>query len=223
MNKNKKTILLVEDEAIIAMAQADSLVKLGYEVLTAHSGEEAVEKARGASEMDLVLMDIDLGRDIDGPEAARRILAEKDVPIVFLTSHMEREYVERVREITRYGYIIKNSGDFVLQSSIETAFELFNSNRRLHTKEEEYRLLFESAPSGIFIAQDGMLKIINPASEKIIGYPEETLTTRPFTEFIHPDDLQMVVERYKRRISGEAVETDYPFRIIAADGKIALG
>jgi DNA-binding NarL/FixJ family response regulator len=81
----------------------------------------------------LILMDIDLGRGMDGPEAARRILALRRLPIVFCTSHSEKEYVDRVKEITRYGYIIKNSGDFVLRSSIEMAFELFDAHDRVQS------------------------------------------------------------------------------------------
>jgi DNA-binding NarL/FixJ family response regulator len=72
--------------------------------------------------IDLVLMDIDLGRGIDGPEAARRILDLRELPIVFLTSHSERQWVERVIEITTYGYVLKSTGEFVLVQSIEIAF-----------------------------------------------------------------------------------------------------
>ena len=61
------------------------------------------------------------------------------MPIVFLTSHAERETVERVRGITRYGYVVKDSGDFVLQSSIEMAFELFGAHRRTEATLEESR------------------------------------------------------------------------------------
>lgn len=113
------TILLVEDELIIALAEAGSLRAFGYAVRTATTGEAAVaETCREGSDVDLVLMDIDLGPGIDGTEAARRILEKRQLPIVFLSAHSEREQVEKVRGVTRYGYVIKNSGDFVLKSSI---------------------------------------------------------------------------------------------------------
>jgi len=135
----QKTILLVEDEAIIAMAQSIAIKRFGYDVVTANAGERAVEIASGNEEISLILMDIDLGDSIDGPETARRILEKRNIPIVFLTSHMEREYVERVKEITRYGYVIKNSGDFVLRSSIEMAFELFEAHKKMLEREERLR------------------------------------------------------------------------------------
>ncbi len=131
MNDKKRTILLVEDEVIIAMAQSQAVRGFGYEVVIANSGEEAVELTGQNKAVSLILMDIDLGSGIDGPQAAQQILAKRHIPIVFLTSHAERVMVEKVRGITRYGYVIKNSGDFVLQSSIEMAFELFEAHKNL--------------------------------------------------------------------------------------------
>jgi PAS domain S-box-containing protein len=136
---DKKTILLVEDQAVLAMTETKALQSFGYEVVTVSSGEQAVEEAVRDRRISLVLMDIDLGSGIDGPEAARRILEKRTIPVVFLSAHSEEEYVGRVREITRYGYIIKNSGNFVLRSSIEMAFQLFEATTQ--AREGEERLL----------------------------------------------------------------------------------
>jgi PAS domain S-box-containing protein len=122
---DKRRILLVEDEAIIALTESKTIESFGYEVLCAYSGEAAVQMVGSNKAIDLILMDIDLGHGIDGPEAARKILDQRSIPIVFLTAHSEREMVLKVRGITRYGYIVKNSGNFVLQTSIEMAFELY--------------------------------------------------------------------------------------------------
>ena len=130
----ERSILLVEDEAIIALTEATALRGFGYSVRVVHSGEEAVRVALGNARVDLILMDIDLGRGISGPDAAARILAERNVPIVFLTSHQEEDMVAKVRGITRYGYVIKDSGDFVLRSSIEMAIELFHAHQCLTTE-----------------------------------------------------------------------------------------
>ena len=129
----KQTIMVVEDEGIIRLATEGTLRRFGYDVVPVASGEAAVSRAAEGG-IDLILMDIDLGKGMDGPEAAQRIMQRKPMPIVFLSSHSEREMVERVRGITRYGYVIKNSGDFVLRSSIEMAFELFDANVKLETE-----------------------------------------------------------------------------------------
>lgn len=120
------SILLVDDEAILALAERKMLEGYGYQVKTALSGEAAVDAVTVATDRcDLVLMDIDLGRGIDGAEAARRILQRRRLPIVFLTSHTERARVERLKGVTYYGFVTKSSGDSVLRSSIEMAFERF--------------------------------------------------------------------------------------------------
>lgn len=146
INLNKKTILLIEDEYVIAMITSKILQGMGYNVIHAETGEKAVKLAMENAEIQLILSDINLGNGIDGPEAARQILFRKHIPIVFHTSHSEKEYVDRVKKITRYGYVVKNSGNFVLQSSIEMAFELFNANETARNKEIEFETIFENTP-----------------------------------------------------------------------------
>jgi PAS domain S-box-containing protein len=167
----KKTILLVEDEAIIALAEARRIEHFGFGVLRAGCGEEAVGLCLSRRDIDLVLMDIDLGRGIDGTEAAARILADRALPIVFLTSHSERGTVEKVRGITRYGYVVKNSGDFVLLSSIEMAFELFEAQRRSLESEESLSTTLNSIGDAV-IATDtgGRVTRMNPSAEKLTGW-----------------------------------------------------
>ncbi len=132
-NYNKR-ILLVEDEPITAQIQLKKIQGFGYETVSVCSGEDALQQILEDIEIDLILMDVDLGSGMDGPETAQRILSHRAIPIVFLTSHSEREMVEKVRGITRYGYVIKNSGDFVLQSSIEMAFDLFEAHRDIESR-----------------------------------------------------------------------------------------
>ena len=61
--------MLVEDEAILAMAKIRDLEKAGYDVIHVSSGEKAIETvASSASGIDLILMDIDLGSGMDGTE-----------------------------------------------------------------------------------------------------------------------------------------------------------
>ncbi len=148
-NTEKKKILLVEDEAIIAMDQARTIEQFGYEVVTAVTGTEAVETVDSDNEIQLVLMDIDLGSEIDGTEAARRILEIRQLPIVFLTSHAEKEMVDRVKNITRYGYVLKNSGKFVLNEAITMAFELFDAHRTAQRHREEIEVTNEELRAAI--------------------------------------------------------------------------
>ncbi len=134
-----KTILLVEDEALIAIAEAKMLTNHGFDVITAYNAQKAIETVREKA-VDLILMDIDLGvGKMDGTEAAEIILKDKDIPVVFLSSHTEREVVEKTEGITSYGYIVKNSGETVLLASIKMAFRLFEANRQIREREEKLK------------------------------------------------------------------------------------
>jgi two-component system, sensor histidine kinase PdtaS len=68
-----KIILLVEDDAIIALTEKMSLETYGYSVVTVSSGEKALKTMKERADIDLILMDIDLGTGIDGTEAAEHI------------------------------------------------------------------------------------------------------------------------------------------------------
>ncbi|HEY1406640.1 MAG TPA: PAS domain S-box protein, partial [Spirochaetota bacterium] len=87
--------------------------------------------------IELILMDIDLGRGMDGPQAAALILAQRDIPIVFLSSHIEPEIVQKTEKITSYGYVVKNSGDTVLLTSIKMAFRLHDAHLIIQTQKSD--------------------------------------------------------------------------------------
>jgi len=121
----RKTILLVEDDFLVAASNSATLDQFGYEVVVANTGEKAVKLATEGAVTNLILMDIDLGKGIDGLEASALILKQRNIPIVFLSSNAEAQTVDRARALSPYGYVIKNSGAFVLQAAIEMALKLF--------------------------------------------------------------------------------------------------
>jgi PAS domain S-box-containing protein len=90
----------------------------------------------------------------------------------------------------------------------------------LRDSEEKYRQLVESISIGICVVQDNVLKFVNPMLINIFCHSKYDLTSLPFTEFIYPDDRNMVWERHLRRIKGEDFPTKYEFRILTGDGII---
>jgi len=133
----KKTILLVEDEVIIALNEEQRLRSRNYNVIHLTTGEKAVnEIIDNAENVDLILMDIDLGDGIDGTIAAQKILENYDIPILFLSSHMEEEIVAKTEEISSYGYVVKNSTITVLDASIKMALRLFKEKQTVKRHEK---------------------------------------------------------------------------------------
>jgi len=149
-----RNILLVEDERITALCESKILKKNGYDVLIAHSGNYALDIIRDGNPVDLILMDIDLGDGMDGKETASTILKDYNIPIVFLTSHSEKEMVDRVNKISGYGYVLKDSGEFVIISSIKMAFELFKALKTARKEEENFRTLYESISGGVLVVNE---------------------------------------------------------------------
>ncbi len=84
----------------------------------------------------------------------------------------------------------------------------------LRTSEEKYRQVVENAHDAIFIAQDGLIKFPNSRLAEISGYSVEELTRRPFLEFVHPDDRELVATQHHRRMQGEEVPHTYSFRAV---------
>lgn len=185
MTRNGKTstILLVEDDFLTALAAKASLEKRGYRVVSAGTGEEAVDRCGSDPSVDLILMDIDLGRGIDGPTAAAAILRGREIPIIFLSSHSEPEVVERTEAITSYGYILKNSGIAVIDASIKMAFRLHAAKRNLWLEKEHLRTTLNSIGDAV-IATDasGAVTRMNPVAERLTGWAIAEAAGRPIGE-----------------------------------------
>ncbi|HOX13227.1 MAG TPA: GAF domain-containing protein [Spirochaetia bacterium] len=203
-----KTLLLVEDEALIALAERRTLERYGFRVRTAADGEGAVAAA-SEQDVDLVLMDINLGAGIDGTEAAKRILAARDLPLIFLSSHTEREVVERTEGITSYGYVVKNSDENVLVASIKMAFRLFEAKVQARAKEERITLLgrlLDAAPDSITIHDEsGAFLYANRRTFALHGYSEDEFMALNLHDLDVPESEVLIEERIRKiRDAGEA-------------------
>jgi response regulator NasT len=113
-------ILVAEDETIIRLDLKEILERAGFEICAeARDGEEAVRLAR-AEKPDLAVLDVKMPR-LDGIEAARRILAERPIPIVMLTAYGQDELVARAVEAGVFGYLVKPFRETDLLPAIQAA------------------------------------------------------------------------------------------------------
>jgi len=210
------TILLVEDDPLTALSETRQLEREGYRIIGVSNGEAAIMTAtEHAEEIDLVLMDINLGEGVDGTQAAREILARHDFPILFLSSHTEKEIVEKTEKITNYGYVVKNSSFTVLDASIKMALKLYDAHRkidrinrnfeaaneelrasleslgraseRLALSEEKFSKAFHLSPDAVSLNRlsDGVYIDVNRGFTHLTGYTREEVIGRSAL----PEDL----------------------------------
>lgn len=147
---NKRPIMLVDDEAIIALSEKVQLENYGYSVKTIMNGNDAITEIEN-NEYSLILMDIDLGQEVDGTIIAQKILEKKDIPIIFLSCHTEPEIVRKTEKITSYGYIVKNTGITVLDTAIKMAFRLYKSNKEKLETEKIFETVFDNLSDAFVI------------------------------------------------------------------------
>jgi PAS domain S-box-containing protein len=215
-----KTLLLVEDEVLIAMNEAEILESYGFRVISAASAEDAIEAVQ-KNEIDLILMDIDLGHgNMDGTEAAETILEGRDIPVVFLSSHTEPEIVEKTENITSYGYVVKNSGETVLMASIKMAFRLHDAYKKRIEKSNQLDTLLDNAEDFIGRLDRNRAHLyVNSALCNAVGIPFEEYVGKTIEELGYPPELSQKWNEAVDSVfeSGKPARIEFPFPGADAD------
>lgn len=195
-------ILLVEDEPAVAMGLRRILEDKGYTVASTLEGKLAVKTLGLDPSIQLVLIDIDLGPGMDGPETARAILKERLLPVVFLASNSTLDLKERVQGITRYGIIDKDAGRYMLQSTIEMALELFAAHETTRDSERRLAHLFQSSPFAILVLdKDDRLIDCNREFTRLFQFSLDEARGRQINELIVPPQLAEEGNELSRKVT----------------------
>ena len=143
-------ILIVEDEAVIALNLQQTLIKMGYNVIgISYSGKDAVDKARRLVP-DLILMDIRLPGKMDGIRVADIVKSELDIPVIFLTAFSEDKIIERAKKVEPFGYILKPIQEREIKAAVEVALYKKEMEKILKESEEKFRTLAENSRVGFW-------------------------------------------------------------------------
>jgi two-component system cell cycle sensor histidine kinase/response regulator CckA len=179
----KTTILIVEDEAIVAVDLAGRLERLGYEIVgIAAQGQEAVALARHLHPQ-LVLMDIQLEGLLDGIETAAAIRRHYDVPVIYLTAHSDPGTLARAKLTGPFGYILKPLEDRELATQIELALYKHRAERQLREQREWLRVTLTSIGDAVIATDaDGRIAFVNPAAESLTGWSMAEAAGKPAGE-----------------------------------------
>jgi PAS domain S-box-containing protein len=179
----KATVMIVEDNRIVAEDLKVKLGHLGYSVSAiATTGERAIEAA-AAQVPDIVLMDIELGGRLNGIDTAQLLTAQYQTPVVYLTAYADKKTVARAKITEPFGYIVKPFEDQEVFSTIEIALYKHQVEREL---KESRKWLFTTLTSigDAVIATDekGCVKFMNPVAEALTGWAQAEAAGKPLEE-----------------------------------------
>jgi len=118
------------------------------------------------------------------------------------------------RPIMREGALVGIQGALVDITDFKEAEEA------LKLSEEKYRNVIQNSKDAIFVTQDHKLKLLNPRASAILGATCENVADRPFLDFVHPEDREMIADRYQRRLDGESLPDGIAFRILDRAGQV---
>lgn len=214
-----KRILIVEDDSLVARALALRLAAMGYRIAgPVASGEEAVAWA-ARERPDLILMDIVLPGAVDGIDAARLIVDEQHVPLLYLTAYSDQERFARARITAPHAYLIKPYNDRELQLAIELALQRHEHEAllRLEAERQERRIdelattlsaLVEGSTDCIFAKDsDGRYILCNRAVETLLGRPREDILGHGDEDFLSAETAARLRADDQRLMSAAATET----------------
>ena len=169
------SILIVEDEGIVAMDLKQRLEGMGYSVSAiAASCRDVLRKAE-LTAPDIVLMDIIINDGIDGIETARMLTERYDLPVIFISAYTDQKTIERAMGIGPYGYIVKPFEDRQLQVNIEVAVHKHSVEKAVRESEERFKRLSEASFEGILVHDRGMVVDLNDRLSQMLGYPPRQL------------------------------------------------
>jgi DNA-binding NtrC family response regulator len=176
-------ILVVEDEAVVALDVQGRLRRLGYEVVgTAASYASALSQA-AETRPDLVLMDIALRDGPDGIAAAERLRAELGVPVVFLTAFADAETLDRAKRVSPHGYIVKPFDGRDLRATIEIALYRDGLDRALQRSHDDLLAVLDVQRTGnVLVETAGRIIFANAAACRILAADRATLVDLPWPE-----------------------------------------
>ena len=224
----KVRVLVVEDESIIAMETESVLAELGYEVVAiVDTGEKAIEVTE-QRKPDIILMDIRIKGEIDGIDTAEIIRSKFEIPVVFLTAHLDEERLEKVKLTMPFGYILKPIKERDLKVTLEMALhvskvdvERKKTEQKLKESEEKYRNILESIDDSYYeVDLTGKLTFFNNSLCIKTGYSRDELLNLSFKDYTSRDKRDDVFKSFNEVYRTGKSKSEVQMELISKDGKV---
>jgi len=172
---NVTSVLIVEDEQIVASDLKVRLQSLGYKVIGIAVSSEEVLSVVKSKKPDLILMDIKLRGNTNGIETAGKLKNMYDVPVIYVTAYANNNNLVKIKETDPFGIISKPFDDRELLNVIETALHKFKMEQELKEKEQMLSAVYNSSPTVFIIStlDKGRFIKVNKAFTTFTGWQAE--------------------------------------------------
>ena len=185
------SLLIVEDEALIAEDTADRLTRMGYQVLgIADTGPEAIAMAQRLRP-DLVLMDIRLKGAMSGIEAAEQIYQSLQTPVIFASAHSDRETLQLAQINAQFGYIVKPFREHDLAMALRVALHRHKVEESLRSSNITHASILASINDCVVVANtQGRVGFMNLQAEELLGCTGGDCFDKPLEDIVPLMDAQ---------------------------------
>ena len=198
-------ILIIEVNPITGEDIKQILIRLGYAVSGIASSEnKAIELVKN-NRVDLVLMNMNLVNESKGVQLAERLKQECQIPVVYLTSHADKETIDRAKKTEPFGCIVKPFNELDLQATIEIALYKCQSDKTIRDSQEKFQFFVENFQGIAFRGEeDFSIDFITGNIEAITGFTQTDFISGKviYKQLIHPEDLKRISLEISEFMSG---------------------
>ncbi|MDK2892398.1 response regulator [Methanohalophilus sp.] len=210
MTENKRTKILVVDDEPDNVELLIAYLSNDYDIIPAYSGNEALGMLKASEEdlPDLILMDIMLKDDMDGVEAARYILQNYDIPLIYITAYADDNIMRRAKLTEPFGYILKPFEETELRTNIEIALYKHKMEQKLKASQKWMVAILNSIADAVIATdKDGNIKLMNPFAEALTGWSHEEAMGNPLTSVfvVESDEPGEIVENPVKKVLREGM------------------
>ena len=206
-SEEKVNLLLVDEDENRLLVLENTLSSLDQNLVKAHSGSEALDALLG---QDFAVAVLDARRPgMEGFETAAMIRQREKparLPILFvIAADCGETHLARGCSLGAVDYIYTPIRPEILRAKVAVFVELKLQRERLEAEVKRNRFFSLSLDLLSVLGLDGYFRQLNPSWERTLGYTKEELTSRPFLEFVHPDDREATLAAMRKLAAGELV------------------
>lgn len=199
--KPNASILIVENDSVIASVEEWRLKKLGYTICgRATNGVDALALVN-EKKPDLVILDINLDGEMDGIEIAKVLDKQGNIPFIFITGHAEEAIVQRAKGTLQYGYIKKPFTDDDLRIGIDLALAKSRFIGHILTDNAMYEMVLNHLPVGVIIANnEGVVIYLNEYARLLTNWqgPADSAHFREIVNIVDANNGKPLENMYDR-------------------------